>query len=67
MLIIELFILQVITFIINIIHGYVIDENNLTAKGLKMYELIDIIKTTMQIVILIVFFMLIGFRAAIEL
>lgn len=67
MLIIELFILQVITFTINIIHGYVIDENNLTAKGLKMYELIDIIKTTMQIVILIVFFMMIGFRAAIAL
>ena len=67
MLIIELFILQVITFTINIIHGYVIDENNLTAKGLKMYELIDVIKTTMQIVILIVFFMMIGFRAAIAL
>lgn len=67
MLVIELFILQIITFTINIIHGYVIDENNLTAKGLKMYELIDIIKTTMQIVILIVFFMMIGFRAAIEL
>jgi hypothetical protein len=67
MLVIELFILQIITFTINIIHGYVIDENNLTAKGLKMYKLIDIIKTTMQIVILIVFFLMIGFRAAIEL
>jgi hypothetical protein len=67
MLVIELFILQIITFTINAIHGYVIDENNLTAKGLKMYKLIDIIKTTMQIVILIVFFMMIGFRAAIEL
>lgn len=59
--------LQLITFIINIIHGYIIDENNLTAKGLKMYRLIDIIKTTMQIVILIVFFVMIGFKAAIEL
>ena len=67
MLVIELFILQIITFTINVIHGYVIDENNLTAKGLKMYKLIDIIKTTMQIVILIVFFIMIGFRAAIEL
>jgi hypothetical protein len=67
MLVIELFILQIITFTINVIHGYVIDENNLTAKGLKMYKLIDIIKTTMQIVILIVFFLMIGFRAAIEL
>lgn len=67
MLVIELFILQIITFTINVIHGYVIDENNLTAKGLKMYKLIDIIKTTMQIVILIVFFAMIGFRAAIEL
>jgi hypothetical protein len=67
MLVIELLILQIITFIINIIHGYMIDENSLTAKGLKMYKLIDIIKTTMQIIILIVFFMMIGFRAAIEL
>ena len=67
MLVIELLILQIITFTINIIHGYMIDENSLTAKGLKMYKLIDIIKTTMQIIILIVFFMMIGFRAAIEL
>ena len=67
MIAIELFMLQLITFIINIIHGYIIDENNLTAKGLKMYRLIDIIKTTMQVVILIVFFVMIGFKAAIEL
>lgn len=67
MLVIELFMLQLITLIIHIIHAYIIDEKNLTAKGLKMYELISIIKITMQIVILIVFFVMIGFRAAIEL
>lgn len=65
MLIIELFILQLITLIIHIIHGYIIDENNLTAKGLKMYELINIIKVTMQTVILIVYFTTMGIVAVI--